>query len=1073
MGLIIITVPRPAPEDLNILVLQELGSFIGPAPRDPRFRRHPRRQQTHLTSGAVTIMAGFDAAAADESPTPTNEIKSLLHAIAGQIADADRRHSHVLKDVHDRLSTLGKTAEDVRARVPDDCIAVFDRIESGMAELAGRLHSTEAGRTTARADRSTMTSAIDHAAPAVLKSASSFSLTNGQPRAADPVKLSAGVVDPFDLVGDRAADEANEPWDDLSAEALTKVYEESDAALIRISPVSDAPSPQAAPVRAVETVVQKAPAAPVYDHAADRAWLDDRLSDIALRIEQSLSEVRPDGSVMALGERFDDFEQRVGSVLGDVVTRSDIEGLKLLEAQISELAGHIEQAEAQLGRLDGIEYQLGAVIEQLSDQRLSQLVDSNVRPTEDLEQIAVAAAEHAASRFAGTMHNGQDDGRLAGIGDMLRTMMDERRQGEEQTYSMLDTVQQAMIRVLDRVDALEVSHARVAEITAQGAQRAVAASPVSNAAESAPAKPAPAVQTTSAFDSHEDYDDAPLAAEAEAPSARPTRSSIDKMRQDFVADAQRAKARAAAEQDATISIKPRATGAADMQAAEPQAKRRDPIAIESAPAAKNGGSRKLMFTALALGLVIAASGGSLLMSKKPSGSGVVPVTAAPSEMPIKSDVQAKAETAPVSPVTAPLVERATAAPSMPDNAMPGVEADDVPPPAGMPIKQKAPAAAQNVEPQRQSDAVEGGLTPVKPQAASPVQKSPVAKPPVKKHSIPEMSEDGIGSSIEVPDGEYIEQKNGANTAEPPVTPEGIVLQRSDNMPSVYAIAHLQQQQQLATLSNAIGSAAAKLTPAALMPEETAKHTRQASIATSNTSEIEQSVQRSAPQTSGLSLPPATVGPLSLRTAAAKGDPSAEFEVGARLAEGKGTTQNFKEAHVWYQRAASQGFAQAQYRLGTLFERGLGVKADAGRARSWYQRAAEQGNVKAMHNLAVLSANREGGTPDYTTAAEWFGKAAEFGLADSQFNLAVLHENGLGVAKDAKLAYKWYALAARSGDQESTKRREAAKAALPAGDLEAAEQQIGAYSAKRSNMMANDARTAGEDWKKRQADEDNG
>ena len=86
---------------------------------------------------------------------------------------------------------------------------------------------------------------------------------------------------------------------------------------------------------------------------------------------------------------------------------------------------------------------------------------------------------------------------------------------------------------------------------------------------------------------------------------------------------------------------------------------------------------------------------------------------------------------------------------------------------------------------------------------------------------------------------------------------------------------------------------------------------------------------------------------------------------------------------------------------------------------------------------------------------------------------MLHENGLGVAKDAKLAYKWYALAARSGDQESTKRREAAKAALSADDLEAAEQQIGAYSAKRSNMMANDARTAGEDWKKRQADEGNG
>ena len=118
--------------------------------------------------------------------------------------------------------------------------------------------------------------------------------------------------------------------------------------------------------------------------------------------------------------------------------------------------------------------------------------------------------------------------------------------------------------------------------------------------------------------------------------------------------------------------------------------------------------------------------------------------------------------------------------------------------------------------------------------------------------------------------------------------------------------------------------------------------------------------------SQVSLPPATVGPLSLRLAAANGDPSAAFEVGARLAEGKGTSQNFTEAITWYQKSAAQGFAQAQYRLGTLYERGLGVKADVARAQSWYERAAEQGHIKAMHNLAVLSAGRSTGSPDYIT-----------------------------------------------------------------------------------------------------------
>ena len=49
-----------------------------------------------------------------------------------------------------------------------------------------------------------------------------------------------------------------------------------------------------------------------------------------------------------------------------------------------------------------------------------------------------------------------------------------------------------------------------------------------------------------------------------------------------------------------------------------------------------------------------------------------------------------------------------------------------------------------------------------------------------------------------------------------------------------------------------------------------------------------------------------------------------------MAEGKGTTQNFKDAAKWYQRSAAKGFVQAQYRLGTLDERGLGLKADQAR-----------------------------------------------------------------------------------------------------------------------------------------------
>ncbi|MDO9381647.1 MAG: tetratricopeptide repeat protein [Hyphomicrobiaceae bacterium] len=217
----------------------------------------------------------------------------------------------------------------------------------------------------------------------------------------------------------------------------------------------------------------------------------------------------------------------------------------------------------------------------------------------------------------------------------------------------------------------------------------------------------------------------------------------------------------------------------------------------------------------------------------------------------------------------------------------------------------------------------------------------------------------------------------------------------------------------------------------------------------------------------LELPPATVGPLTLRRAAAEGDPSAQFEVGARLAEGKGIDQNFQSAIEWYQRSASHGFAQAQYRIGTHYERGLGVEKDPERARVWYQRAAEQGNVKAMHNIAVLSTNRPDGKMDYAEALRWFSEAAQYNLPDSQFNLAVLHESGLGVPKDPKTAYVWFALAARNGDKEAIKRREAVKSQLTADALAAADTEVRAFRGKTQSPVINDARVAGELWKKRQ------
>jgi localization factor PodJL len=170
-----------------------------------------------------------------------------------------------------------------------------------------------------------------------------------------------------------------------------------------------------------------------------------------------------------------------------------------------------------------------------------------------------------------------------------------------------------------------------------------------------------------------------------------------------------------------------------------------------------------------------------------------------------------------------------------------------------------------------------------------------------------------------------------------------------------------------------------------------------------------------------SLPP-SIGP-ALRTAAAANDPAAEYELGARYAEGRGMPQSMPEAVRWFERAADAGFAPAQFRLASLNEKGDGMKKDVQAARRLYLAAAGKGHAKAMHNLAVLYAEGIDGKPDFQSAAKWFRKAADHGVADSQYNLAILYARGIGVELSLTDAFKWFTLAAREGDKDAAKKRD--------------------------------------------------
>lgn len=226
-------------------------------------------------------------------------------------------------------------------------------------------------------------------------------------------------------------------------------------------------------------------------------------------------------------------------------------------------------------------------------------------------------------------------------------------------------------------------------------------------------------------------------------------------------------------------------------------------------------------------------------------------------------------------------------------------------------------------------------------------------------------------------------------------------------------------------------------------------------------------------TGTIEAPPLSSGAAlaTIERLAVEGNPAAQYEMGARLVEGRGAARDAKAAAHWFEKAAEMGQALAQYRLGSMYERGVGVARDYARARQWYERAADSGNARAMHNVAVLLAEGGDGKPDYAAAAEWFRRAAEYGIRDSQFNLAILYARGLGISRDLQQSYAWFSAAADQGDEDAAKKRDEIGARLDSKELAAAKALAAAFRAKTPTSEANDApalRTGGGEGAREQA-----
>ena len=226
----------------------------------------------------------------------------------------------------------------------------------------------------------------------------------GAPRGGGRAKTQADPIQPPQYF------DPSEPWDPQSAEALARLYELGEGFLHR--------RPEDKPARRWQPPQAEAPATPTAGDPEGRgnAWLEARLADIAERLQGSLAGINPDKAVAHLNHRLDAIEERFNEALSQVAQRSDLDGLKLIEAHVMELAAHVEETRGRLDRIDAIDEQMQGLARRLED---------------------------------------GDHRRLDALEKLLQDYVTEWRKGDERTASTLRSLEDVVNRVGESIETME------------------------------------------------------------------------------------------------------------------------------------------------------------------------------------------------------------------------------------------------------------------------------------------------------------------------------------------------------------------------------------------------------------------------------------------------------------------------------------------------------------------------------------------------------------------------------------------------------------------------------------------
>lgn len=757
---------------------------------------------------------------------------------------------------------------------------------------------------------------------------------------------------------------------------------------------------------------------PVLDAATMRAGgggdtkfmvqLQERLNELSARLDQ------PQDSVTT--SDLDKLRQEIGSMRASVATPPNTEAL---EQRISDLAQIVTRGAEVTD--DGRFEQLGAKVAALAEQIEStsakafsvdqfspyfeRLEKGLAQTREDVADIARQAAKEAVAN-APAPKQAQYDEAITELQGDLKRLLDAAEGSEERTRNTFDGVKSVLGSLTERLDTLE------------RAEQLDDARPAPAAASAASFSPIKVEEPAPLFGRAPQADKPEAAAQEPSETARPEDRARDR-KADFIAAARRA-AQAASAEAAQLEKKHK-TDDGPEEADEDRGKarvgwlrnvlKRDKSAAAKEPKAEPADDLELSPEDVT-DREFEAQEAAVLPGDRPAP-----------ETPQSSGGRRRAILYTAAAVvlligTLQVFRLASSGPEEGDQLASATqetqETETVAPAAGPTDTAAAPADATTQA------------------AANPVARAEDRGP------APEVSATGAASTDQAKAAPAAKtpQADAPAVASTPAAPAGDPVNRSENVQAASAAGPMAPETDLAFappsgVSGSFGAA----------PEDTANGFKPAGDGAT------------APNLLA-SLPPEGVGPMALRSAAASGNPAAEFMVGVKYTEGNGVAPDLSKAAVWYQKAADKGLAPAQYRLASLYEKGRGVDKDVPKAKAWYTRAAEAGNAKAMHNLAVLYAEGGGGQPDYAAAAKWFESAANYGVKDSLFNLGILYAGGIGVDKDLVASYKWFAIAADQGDPEAAKRRDDVANMMDQETLANARLAVEQFALKTPNPSAN-------------------